>query len=265
MHDAGNDLERSVGIVSTFGVLGVRVCAVQIPDVVDHIRAWIANRNGCKYVAVTSMHGVTEAQRDPEFKKVLNAADLVVPDGMPLVWLGRAGGYKLGRRVYGPELMETFLAQTGNEFSHFFYGGGPGVPDRLARTLEARHGIRVAGTLSPPFRPLEPAEDDAIIRRINASEPDVLWVGLSTPKQERWMHDHASQLDVPVALGVGAAFDFLTGTKSSPPTWMGEHGLGWLFRLMSEPTRLWRRYLVRGPQFAYWLILDRLGLRDFAS
>jgi N-acetylglucosaminyldiphosphoundecaprenol N-acetyl-beta-D-mannosaminyltransferase len=257
-------LQRTSGAdAPSFRVLGVSVRAVQIPDVVRVIRAWIAAREGCSYIAVTGMHGVTEAQRDPQFKDVLNEASMVVPDGMPLVWLARMEGYKLPRRVYGPELMDTFFRDTRDEFAHFFYGGGPGVPERLAESLADRYGIRVAGTLSPPFRPLTPDEDDAIIQQINASQADVLWVGLSTPKQERWMHVHARSMDTPVAVGVGAAFDFLSGAKRSAPTWMQEHGMEWLFRLMSEPTRLWRRYLVGGSQFAYWILLDRLRLRDF--
>ena len=255
--------EAGTAAVRSFRILGIAVGAVQIADVVQVIRGWITTRDGCKYVAVTGMHGVTEAQRDPAFKEVLNDADLVVPDGMPLVWLGRRNGFDLPRRVYGPDLLETFCQETGGEYRHFFYGGASGVADRLSRILQARYGIQVAGTLSPPFHRLSSDESRQLVRRINASHPDVLWVGLSTPKQEMWMNRHRPLLDVPVAVGVGAAFDFVSGLKRSAPAWMQERGLEWLFRLMSEPARLWRRYLVGGSQFVYWLMLERLRLRDF--
>jgi N-acetylglucosaminyldiphosphoundecaprenol N-acetyl-beta-D-mannosaminyltransferase len=246
---------------ATFDVLGVRVAAVQIPDVVRRFQGWIATRDQSRYVAVTGMHGIVQAQTDRRFKHVLDEADLVVPDGMPLVWLGRSAGHHLPRRVYGPELMETFLRDTRGEYRHFFYGGVSGVPERLARILFERHGVNVVGTLSPPFRPLAPEEDEDVIRRINRSGADVLWVGLSTPKQEYWMHEHASRLEVPVAVGVGAAFDFLSGTKRSAPAWMRERGLEWLFRLINEPNRLWRRYLVGGSLFTYWIAVDRIRQR----
>lgn len=243
---------------ATFDVLGVRVAAVQIPDVVRRFQGWIAARDRCRYVAVTGMHGIVQAQTDRRFKHVLDEAELVVPDGMPLVWLGRSAGHHLPRRVYGPELMETFLRETRGRYSHFFYGGVSGVAERLARMLNERHGVNVIGALSPPFSPLAPEEDEDVIRRINRSGADVLWVGLSTPKQEYWMYEHASQLEVPVAVGVGAAFDFLSGAKRSAPAWMQERGLEWLFRLVNEPTRLWRRYLVGGSLFAYWIAVDRM-------
>jgi N-acetylglucosaminyldiphosphoundecaprenol N-acetyl-beta-D-mannosaminyltransferase len=127
--------------------------------------------------------------------------------------------------------------------------------------LSERHGVNVVGTLSPPFRQMTTEEDEGVIRRINRSSADVLWVGLSTPKQEYWMHEHASRLEVPVAVGVGAAFDFLSGTKRSAPALMQERGLEWLFRLVNEPTRLWRRYLVGGSMFAYWIAVDRIRQR----
>lgn len=260
--DALNEDAR--GLVSpSFQVLGVSVNALQTADVLQIMRRWIAERGAFKFIAVTGFHGVTEAQRDPSCKHALDAAALVVPDGMPLVWLGRSDGFDLPRRVYGPELLQSFCRETGDGFSHFFFGGAPGVPERLSRILRDRYGIQVAGTLSPPFHPVSQDEDEALVERINAARPDVLWVGLSTPKQERWMNDHRDVLDVPVAVGVGAAFDFVSGTKRSAPTWMQERGLEWLFRLVNEPRRLWRRYLIGGARFIYWVSLERLGLKDF--
>ncbi|MCI0541021.1 MAG: WecB/TagA/CpsF family glycosyltransferase, partial [Verrucomicrobiales bacterium] len=171
-----------------FRVLGMRLDTVQTPDVVAQLAEWTARHDRCRYVAVTGMHGVMEAQGDAEFRAILNEADLVVPDGMPLVWLGRLRGHNLKRRVYGPELMLTFLQQTGGAYRHFFYGGAPGVPEQLAERLRLKvPALKVVGTFSPPYRALTEEEDAEIARQINDAAPDVVWVGLGTPKQERWM------------------------------------------------------------------------------
>jgi N-acetylglucosaminyldiphosphoundecaprenol N-acetyl-beta-D-mannosaminyltransferase len=246
-----------------FKVLGVRVNAVQIPDVVETLCRWIYERGRSRFVAVTGMHGVMEARQSDEFQQVLADADLVVPDGMPLVWVGRSCGLNLRRRVYGPELMETFLRETKDSYRHFFYGGGEGVADELAVTLHRKFGIQVAGTWCPPFRPLSPTEEKAIAALIEETKPDVLWVGLSTPKQERWMHAHR-HLNVPVMIGVGAAFDFHTGRAAQAPVWMRENGLEWLFRLLSEPRRLWRRYIILGGKFGWNVALQMLGWKHFS-
>jgi N-acetylglucosaminyldiphosphoundecaprenol N-acetyl-beta-D-mannosaminyltransferase len=249
----------------TFNVLGVRTHAVQIEQVVAQMEEWIHDRGGCHSVAATSMHGIVEARRDPAFKEALNSTDLVVPDGMPLVWLARRAGRHVPRRVYGPELMLAFCEQTaGRGYRHFFYGGEPGVPERLAESLKRRFpAIEVCGIISPPFRPLNPEEDKEIVTMISRAAPDVLWVGLGTPKQERWMREHKDKLNVSVLVSVGAAFDLLSGRWNQAPSWMREHGLEWLFRLVQEPERLWRRYLIGGAQFAFYLALDSLRLRSF--
>ncbi|KRT66112.1 MAG: glycosyl transferase WecB/TagA/CpsF family protein, N-acetylglucosaminyldiphosphoundecaprenol [Candidatus Dadabacteria bacterium CSP1-2] len=244
-----------------FKVLGVRVDAVQIPDVICQMEQWINEKSFGHFIAVTNTHVVTEARREPSFKQVLGSADLVVPDGMPLVWLGRLSGYSLKRRVYGPELMETFLKETGPKYRHFLYGGAPGVPERLFGIFSKRfQGIRFVGVHSPPFRPLTPKEDEEVVELINKAEPDVLWVGLGAPKQERWIYEHKERLRVPIMVGVGAAFDFLAGVKSQAPHWMKEHGLEWLWRLMSEPRRLWRRYLIYGSLFISLVILEKMRI-----
>ena len=248
-----------------FKVLGVRVDAVQISDVVTQMQGWIQGRRKAHYIAVTGMHGVTEARYDPAFRAVLNAADLVVPDGMPLVWLGRRFGYSLKRRVYGPEPMLAFCQQTASKgYRHFFYGGSPDVPERLADLLRRRcPGLQVAGTYSPPFRPPSREEDNELVELIRAADPDVLWVGLSTPKQERWMSEHRERLNIPVMVGVGAAFDLTTGRVKQAPAWMQENGLEWLFRLLQEPRRLWRRYLLYGSKFVWNVALELFGVRRF--
>jgi N-acetylglucosaminyldiphosphoundecaprenol N-acetyl-beta-D-mannosaminyltransferase len=245
-------------------VLGVRVDAVQIPDVVRRMSGWIESGRSGEYVAVTGMHGVMEAQKNVDFKRILNGASLVVPDGMPLVWMGKAQRIPMKRRVYGPELLETFCAQTGDRFRHFFYGGAPGVAERLGELLRRRFDIRVAGSYSPPFRPLNPQEEQALFEQLRAARPDILWVGLSTPKQEAWMAAYRERVLVPVLVGVGAAFDFHTGRIRQAPEWMRENGLEWFFRLTTEPRRLWHRYIVLGSQFVYKATLQLTGIRHYS-
>jgi N-acetylglucosaminyldiphosphoundecaprenol N-acetyl-beta-D-mannosaminyltransferase len=247
-----------------FKVLGIRVDAIQIPDAVRILEEWIAERAGSRYVAVTGMHGVSEALVDHPFRAVLGAASLVVSDGIPLVWLGRWHGYKnMTRRVYGPELMETFCRETGDRYRHFFYGGAQGVPEHLAQVMRDKYGVQIAGCYSPPFRPVTPEEDKQIVEMIENSNADVLWVGLSTPKQERWMYEHCPRLTVPAVLGVGAAFDLNTGRLRQAPAWMRENGLEWVYRFYVEPRRLWRRYLVNGPIFLWNVGLELLNVKKF--
>jgi N-acetylglucosaminyldiphosphoundecaprenol N-acetyl-beta-D-mannosaminyltransferase len=247
---------------SSYSTLGVRVDAVQIPDVLAVMEQWIRQRSVCHYITVTGMHGVTEAQHDPAFKTILNSADLVVPDGMPLVWLGRLKGKALKRRVYGPELMLTFCKKTASKgYRHFFFGGEPGLPEKLSEVICSEcDGLQIAGIFSPPFRAVSPEEDAEIISMINRACTDILWVGLSTPKQEHWMYEHRHRLDVPVMVGVGAAFDINAGNKKQAPAWMREHGLEWLFRLVQEPRRLWRRYIIYGSEFLFFVALELVGI-----
>jgi N-acetylglucosaminyldiphosphoundecaprenol N-acetyl-beta-D-mannosaminyltransferase len=235
----------------TFDVLGVRVHAVQIPEMIRRLEQWIGEGPRGRYVTLTNVHAIMEAQAQPAFRQVLNQAASVCPDGMPLVWVGRRSGYAMPRRVYGPDLLWDFCRATEDKgYSHFFYGGGPGIAQRLAAELKARFpGVRVAGCYSPPFRPLPAAEDAAVVRMINAAAPDLLWVGLGCPKQEFWMHQHAGRLRVPVMLGVGQAFDIYAGSLRQAPRWMREHGLEWLFRLCLEPRRLGKRYVVYNSRF----------------
>jgi N-acetylglucosaminyldiphosphoundecaprenol N-acetyl-beta-D-mannosaminyltransferase len=251
---------------ASYRILGVRVDAVQIPDVISRMESWIAHRDACRFIAVTDMHSLMQAQRAASFRNILRNADLVVPDGFPLVWLGRRKGFALHRRVYGPELLERFCeATTAKGYRHFFYGGAPGVAQTLAGRLVARFpGLQVAGAHSPPFRPLTQDEEGAVISLINDSAADVLWVGLGAPKQERWMFEHRGCLNVPVQLGVGAAFDFHSGRVAQAPPWMRNHGLEWLFRLSREPRRLSRRYLLYGPQFVALVLFEVLGLKKFS-
>jgi N-acetylglucosaminyldiphosphoundecaprenol N-acetyl-beta-D-mannosaminyltransferase len=243
-----------------FQILGVAVHAVQIPDVIFEMVNWIRNPEFCRYIAVTGMHGLAESSRDQGLRTALNSADLVVPDGMPLVWLARWYGHNVKRRVYGPELMEAFCEETGSMFRHFFYGGNQGVAEELAESLQDRFAIQIAGTYTPPFRALTDEEEEDLGARVKTSRADIVWVGLSTPKQEKWMLAHRDSLPVAVMLGVGAAFDINSGNSPQAPRWMREHGLEWLFRLLSEPRRLWRRYLVTIPKAAWLIGLELVGL-----
>jgi N-acetylglucosaminyldiphosphoundecaprenol N-acetyl-beta-D-mannosaminyltransferase len=194
---------------------------------------------------------VIESQSDAVLRAIHNSAGLVTPDGMPLVWMARRLGYERTSRVYGPDLMRTLSALSPvRGYRHFYYGGGNGVAERLRQALmRAAPGLEVVGTITPPFRALTAEEDAAIVDEINAARPDIVWVGLSTPKQERWMAAHVGRLDAPALIGVGAAFDFLAGDKKQAPVWMQRNGLEWLFRFASEPRRLWRRYLSIVPRF----------------
>ena len=242
-------------------VLGVGVSAINIADALALIDRWIAT-GAHRYVCVTGVHGVMESQRDPALRDIHNRAGLVTPDGMPLVWLSWLHGHDRVERVYGPDLMLACCeASVTKGYRHFFYGGGTGVPELLAARLQQRFpGLTVAGTWSPPFRELSEAEEQAMIDRIAAARPDIVWVGLSTPKQERWMARYVGRLRVPVLIGVGAAFDMHAGVKKQAPRWMQRSGLEWLFRLATEPRRLGRRYLINNPWFVWRLLLQSSGM-----
>jgi N-acetylglucosaminyldiphosphoundecaprenol N-acetyl-beta-D-mannosaminyltransferase len=232
-------------------ILGVGVTATTLDRAASIIERWIERRTQ-NYVCVTGAHGIIESRRDSQLRQIHNDAGMVTPDGMPLVFMARRLGFKPVSRVYGPDLMRRLTEVSALKgYRQFYYGGGPGLADHLAATLQARYPLLpVAGTLTPPFRALTPDEDDAVVARINAAEPDIVWVGLSTPKQEFWMASHVGRLNAPVLVGVGAAFDFLAGTKSQAPVWMQRSGLEWAYRLAHEPRRLWKRYLQIVPLFS---------------
>lgn len=242
-------------------VLGVGISAITVARAVDVIEGWIAAADH-QYVCVTGVHGVMESQDHPEVRDIHNCAGLVTPDGMPLVWLSRLKGYRHVDRVYGPDLMLACCAASVSKgYRHFLYGGAPGVPERLAAKLQERfRGLMIVGTWSPPFDEPTPVQERANIERINAANPDIVWVGLSTPKQERWMARHVGRLGAHVLIGVGAAFDFHAGLKRQAPRWMQRSGLEWLFRLGTEPRRLWRRYLSNNPRFVCRILLQAIGV-----
>jgi len=246
-------------------VLGVRLNALQIPDVVQQAEEWVARGANGKYICVSNVHSVIEARRSLHFKNVLHSADLTVPDGMPLVWLARLFGHNLKRRVYGPDLLIDFCRSTSSKnYKHFFYGGAVGTPEMVAEEITKRFPeINVVGTYSPPFRSLSPQEDASVIAMINRAAPDLLWVGLGCPKQESWMYQHRHQINARVMIGVGQAFAIYAGQVPQAPLWMREQGFEWLFRLLREPRRLWKRYLVYNTQFLFLLFLETFKLKTF--
>ena len=246
----------------SFRVLHSTIHAVQIDDVMEIFEQWIANRERSRYVALCNVHMVMEAYNNAYFHDVLASADLVAPDGMPIIWVGRRRGLQLSRRVYGPDLFLEFCQNTAAKgYRHFLFGGHPGVPETVAAGLaRSCPGIQIAGTCSPPFREHTPAEHREMIAQINNSGADVLWVALGCPKQELWMYENRDRLNVPVIVGVGQAFDLFAGRVRQAPRWARDNGLEWAFRLISNPRRLWRRYLVYNTQFLYCLALDGLGL-----
>ena len=246
-------------------ILGVGISAINMDTAMDTIEGWITHGDP-SYVCVTPVHSLMEYRRDPDLRRICSASGLTTPDGMPLVWVCRLKGHRHVERVYGPDLMLALCERSATRgYRHFFYGGAEGVPEQLAANLQHRFpGLAVAGTYSPPFRPLTAEEDDQAVDMINGTNPDVVWIGLGSPKQERWMASHAGHVKAPAIIGVGAAFDFLTGRKRQAPHWMQRSGLEWLFRLLTEPRRLWRRYLVNNPLFVLLVLGQALGLRRYS-
>jgi N-acetylglucosaminyldiphosphoundecaprenol N-acetyl-beta-D-mannosaminyltransferase len=251
--------------VEKVNILGVGISAIDMDDALAQIAHWIDARER-HYVSVCNVHTVMECQQDPRMRQAVNGASLATPDGMPLVWLGTFKSKRVVQRVYGPDLMIALCelsVQRG--YSHYFYGGAEGVPELLAQSLTARFpDLHVAGTYSPPFGPLAAKENAGLADQINAVYPDVIWVGLGTPKQDLWMAANRNRLNAPVLIAVGAAFDFYTGRKKQAPIWMQRSGLEWLFRLLSEPRRLWKRYLIYNPLFVTLVLLQALGLRRYS-
>ncbi|GAB4407907.1 MAG: WecB/TagA/CpsF family glycosyltransferase [Anaerolineales bacterium] len=245
-------------------VLGVGISAINLPQALAIIDDWIARRDP-HYVCVSTVHGVMECQRNEAVRRALNSSGLTTPDGMPLVWISRLHGFRHVRRVYGPDLMLAVCERSvAKGYRHYLYGGRPGVAEALKARLERRFpGVQIVGLESPPFEPLTPEQDREAVERINAANPDIVWVGMSTPKQDLWAAEHVGRLNAPVILAVGAAFDFVSGRKRQAPRWMRDSGLEWLFRLIQEPRRLWRRYLLYNPLFIWLLLGQALGLRKY--
>ncbi|MBL7197506.1 MAG: WecB/TagA/CpsF family glycosyltransferase [Candidatus Omnitrophica bacterium] len=236
-------------------ILGVCVSDVNLELARDKIDEWI--KDGTKvYVCVAPVSTIVDCQRDEQYHKVVNKAAMVTPDGMPTVWIGRLKKYKNIERTYGPDFMLKVCEEGQFKgYRHYFYGGAEKTLILLEQRLKERlPDINIVGKHSPPFRKIAGTENEEILDSINGVNPDILWVGLGSPKQDFWMHKNRDKLNVPVMIGVGAAFDFLAGTKLQAPRWMRDNGFEWLFRLVTEPRRLWKRYLI-GNSIFLWLFL----------
>lgn len=260
----GNTCEPNSTEMLRTNILGVGISVINMAEAIERSDSLI--RSGGKgYVCVTDVHGVIEAQSDASFRSILNGSHMTTPDGMPLVWVGRIQGHSAMRRVYGPDfLIEMCRVSAERGYRHFFYGGKPGIADRLAAELIARFpGLQVVGTYAPPFRPLTATEESELEAQVAKSKPDVLWVGLGSPKQERFMARYWQRLDAKLMVGVGAAFDIHSGVIKEAPKWLKVSGLQWAHRLALEPRRLWRRYLVCVPGFIWNIGLQLLGIRRY--
>ncbi len=236
---------------ATVDVLGVPLGVTDYEDTLDWIDATAAaDRRG--YVCVCNVHTVMASAEDPALREALIRSSINVPDGQPLVWALTALGHPLDDRVYGPELMARSCARAAQSGQRLYLYGGrnQGALVQLALNLRQRYpGVKIVGGYSPPHRPLNDEERDAVVHEINASRADVVWVGIGVPKQEKWMAEMRPLLDSPVLIGVGAAFDFHAGLVPQAPCWMQKLGLEWAYRLAHEPRRLWRRYTRYNPRF----------------
>ena len=247
-----------------YNVLGTGVSALSLDQARDLVLA-ARGQSRLGYVCCATAYNVNLARSDVALRQAYNHSFLTTPDGMPLVWLGRAHGHRETTRVYGPDLMLAVCdAGRTRGLTHYFYGGNEGVAGQLREKLTARFpGLQVVGTFTPPFRDLTAAELATLQADIAAKRPDVVWVGLSTPKQEKFMAAHGITLDTGLLIGVGAAFDFLSGRMPQAPRWMQRSGLEWLFRLGTEPRRLWARYLIHNPLFVLRTVVQLTGIRKY--
>lgn len=254
-------------------ILGIGISAINMDTAVGTIARWIEMADR-QYICVTGVHGVMESRRSDAIRDAHNAAGMVTPDGMPLVWLLRCAGFSHVTRVCGPELIPAvFAAPQLRKARHFFYGTTERTLRSLERALRTRFPhAQIVGSIAPPFRQLSEIEDERYIREINNASPDIVWVGLSTPKQELWMSEHRDRLGASVLIGVGAAFDIHAGNMRQAPRFLRRCGLEWGFRLCTEPRRLWRRYLRNNPRFIYeivankvWLGRNRINDKDIVS
>lgn len=245
-------------------VLGVQVSAIDMRRAVRLADLWVA-KGEPGYVCASGVHGVIEAQSDAELRGSLNGAFLNIPDGMPMTWIGRMQGLDRMCRVFGPDFMAAMCRLSVRRgYRNFLYGGKPGVVQQLADNLVQRFpGLQIVGTYTPPFGNLTSEQEEDLFDQVRKSKPHILWVGISTPKQERFMGQYVERLKVPLMAGVGAAFDFHTGHVRDCSGWIKRAGLQWLHRLMQDPGRLWRRYLYGNSAFLWHIAWQLSGLRRY--
>jgi N-acetylglucosaminyldiphosphoundecaprenol N-acetyl-beta-D-mannosaminyltransferase len=245
-------------------VLGVTVSAISMTDAI-YYSDYLLQSESQGYVCITGVHGVMEAQYDERLRSILNASYLTTPDGMPTVWVGKLQGHSNIRRVSGPEYMiEMCKVSLIRGYKHFLYGGKPGVAEDLKEALTERFpGLQITGTYTPPFRPLNQEEEADLERQVRESGADILWCGISTPKQEQFMARYCGRLPVKLMVGVGAAFDVHSGHSKDAPDWIKNAGMHWFFRMIRDPKRLASRYMKNNPRFLWLIGLQLIGLKSF--
>jgi N-acetylglucosaminyldiphosphoundecaprenol N-acetyl-beta-D-mannosaminyltransferase len=250
--------------IAQVNILDVNVHVVNIPQVLKLADNKIQS-NSKGYITITGVHGIMESLRSAIVKAAHRDAWMLVPDGMPLVYIGRACGHKNMQRCFGPDLMSALLERSVEMgYKHFFYGGNDGVAQELKEKMELKYpGLMVVGTYTPPFRALNLQEKEELMKMVNELKPDFFWVGLSTPKQELFMQEYLDMLNTRIMLGVGAAFDYHTDRLMPAPGWMQTMALEWFYRLLQEPGRLWKRYVINNPLFLFHLFLQTFGLRKY--
>ena len=245
-------------------LLGISVEALDMERALHRIgRELAARRKG--YMCMAGVHGIMEAHRDSELAGIYASSSITMPDGMPTVWVGRWQGHKGMQRVAGPDLMrEVFCRKEFAGCTHFLYGGEEHVAEQLRERFTRQYPwARIVGTYTPPFRDLNEEEEASLIARVRELKPDIIWVGISTPKQERFMHRYLHRLDTTLMFGVGAAYDFHTGRIQDAPQWIKTIGMQWMHRLVQDPRRLWKRYLRNNPAFLWHIALQMSGLRQY--
>lgn len=248
-----------------FTLLGVTVDVLDINKACLRLKKFIDD--GIRsYVCVAPVSTIVDCQKNEDYRNIINQADMVTPDGMPVVWYGRMKGHKALQRTYGPDLMSHFcLTNDFKLYRHFFYGSDQNTLRKLVDRLKFLNpNIQIAGQHAPSFQEIGKVESDAVLKQINESKSDVLWVGLGSPKQDVWMVNHRMKLDVPVMVGVGAAFDFIAQTKPQAPKWMQRYALEWAFRLFHEPRRLWKRYLIGNSTFVFLILKEFFTKKNHA-
>lgn len=231
-------------------ILGIPISVINPASALSLIDAGVRRRQG-GYICIRETAGLMLARQDPHLSEIHERAFMVTPDGMPLVWFGRLYGHHDMARVCGPDLIDLLCAHgVERKYRHYFFGGGEGVADRLAKILSKLHpGLQVAGAESPPFRPITTEAEPETAARIATAAPHIVWVGLGSPKQEYWMSANAPHIPGAILIGVGAAFNFHTGEVKRAPRWVQKTGFEWAYRFSQEPARLWRRYLIMAPHF----------------
>ncbi len=240
--------------INRFDILGVKVSAINMSEACGYIEQLIVNRQK-GYVCVCPVSTIMACYDDEQVRGIVNGANLVTPDGMPTVWIGKNRGFKNIDRVYGPDLMLAMCNRSDQKrYRNYLLGSTAEILERLRLRLRAKFpNVTICGSYAPPFKEYTKQEDEKIINEINLAKPDIVWVGLGSPKQDIWIYEHREKIHAPVMIAVGAAFDFLSGAKPQAPVWMQHLGMEWFFRLCSEPRRLWKRYLIGNVRFLYHL------------